>query len=117
MNGSFTPIGWQRMRPSHELGAHTSRAVLALSFSHFPSHTLFQQGGTEKLSEEAIMTSLEKVVELLAYISDKVQNEKPVIFEALVLKGHNSLCSLSTFQLLHHASGHVCYACYVTQTM
>lgn len=31
------------------------------------------QGGTEKLSEEDITTSLEKVVELLAYISDKVR--------------------------------------------
>lgn len=35
---------------------------------HVSSHT---QGGSEKLSDEAIDETLDKVVKLLAYISDK----------------------------------------------
>ncbi|MED6138689.1 Cullin-1 [Stylosanthes scabra] len=38
----------------------------------FQNHTLFhKKGGSEKLSDEAIEETLEKVVKLLAYISDK----------------------------------------------
>jgi hypothetical protein len=35
------------------------------------SHSLAFQGGSEKLSDEAIDETLDKVVKLLAYISDK----------------------------------------------
>lgn len=47
--------------------AGSSSAELFASFCD----NLLKKGGTEKLSEEDITTSLEKVVELLAYISDK----------------------------------------------
>uniref|UniRef100_A0A7S0WZR9 Cullin family profile domain-containing protein n=1 Tax=Chlamydomonas leiostraca TaxID=1034604 RepID=A0A7S0WZR9_9CHLO len=47
--------------------AGSSSAELFASFCD----NLLKKGGTEKLSEEAITSSLEKVVELLAYISDK----------------------------------------------
>jgi hypothetical protein len=46
------------------------------------------QGGAEKLSDEAIEGTLEKVIKLLAYISDKVRSRSTMCTPALTAMLH-----------------------------
>lgn len=52
--------------------AGSSSAELMASFCD----NLLKKGGSEKLSDEAIEETLEKVVKLLAFISDKVRKKQ-----------------------------------------